>query len=535
MTGCHDVENLSLGQIINRASASNREAVVFKNQRFTYAQLNDLINSMAYALQQKGLNKGDRFAMAIPNSLELVVTFYALAKIGCVITWINPIYRGRDFFFPIQNTGAKGIIVNANPDGFDYLGMLQKSRSELPNLEIIITINGVNLPPGVDCYEDLIAVGRGQEPIPVEINPREDYAIIIFTSGATSIPKGAPSTHYQCIRESFTYSDALQASAEDVFLAALPMFHSYGFICLLVQVFVQQAKMVIIEEWDVAKALELIEVEKVSVHPAAPTHYLMEMKHPDFNRRNLSSLQKGLISGYVPPKELFEAIERNYPNMWFCNFWGSSETGPGLISPYNAPRSKRYGTVGKPADGEEVQIISPETGLTVNSGEPGELMVRGYNVIKEYWDNPEETLRHVEKNGWFHTGDMAVMDEEGYVTIIGRLKDQINRGGFKIIPKEVEEEIMKHPQVEEVVLIGTPNPFLGESICACVITKDDCFITIEELRDFLNDKLAKNKLPDELCLMKSFPKLSGGVKINKFGKEGLLEQAIQDPNRQSFR
>jgi len=289
------------------------------------------------------------------------------------------------------------------------------------------------------------------------------------------------------------------------------------------------------DEWDVAKAFELIETEKVTVHPAAPTHYLMEMRHPDFNRCNLSSLKKGLISGYVPPSELFEAIERNYPQMWFCNFWGSSETGPGLISPYDAPRAKRYGTVGKPADGEEVQVVNQETGLQAKCGEPGELMARGFNVIKEYWNNPDETKRHLEKDGWFHTGDLAVIDEEGYVTIIGRLKDQINRGGFKIIPKDVEEEIAKHPLVEEVVLVGTPNSFLGENICACVITKENCFIDIEELREFLKDKMAKNKLPDELCLMQSFPKLSGGVKINKFGSGGLLEQVLKDDNRQSLR
>lgn len=535
MTSYKKVEGLHLGQIIDQVSDSDREAIVFNNQRITYSQLSNLINSMAYSLQQKGLNKGDRFAIAIPNSPELVVTFYALAKIGCIITWINPSYRGRDFQLPLQKTKAKGVIINAKPDGFDYLGMIQNWRSELSNLEIIISINNSNLPPGIECYDELLKADQGQKPIPVEIDPRKDYATIIFTSGATSVPKGAPSTHYQCIRESFSYSNALQTNFNDVFLAALAMYHSYGFICLLVQVFIQQAKMVIMEEWDVAKALELIEVEKITAHPAAPTHYLTEMKHPDFNRRDLSSLQKGFISGYVPPNELFEEIERKYPNMWFCNFWGSSETGPGLISPHNAPKHKRYYTVGKPTEGEDVQIVNPETGLPVQCGETGELMVRGYNVIKEYWNNPKETQKHLEKEGWFHTGDLAVLDEDGYVTIVGRIKDQINRGGFKIIPKDVEEEIVKHPLVEEAVLVGTPNPFLGENICACVITKGNCFIAIEELREFLKDKLARNKLPDELILMEEFPKLSGGVKINKYGAGGVLELALADPRRQNYR
>lgn len=220
--------------------------------------------------------------------------------------------------------------------------------------------------------------------------------------------------------------------------------------------------------------------------------------------------------------------------MWFCNFWGSSETGPALISPHDAPISKRYGSVGKSPDGAEAKIVNPETGLPSKCGEPGELMIRGWNVIKEYWDNPEETQKHLE-DGWLHTGDLSIMDEEGYVKIIGRLKDQINRGGLKITPKHVEEEIAKHPLVEEVILVGTPNSMLGENICACVIAKDNSFIDIKELREFLRDKLAINKLPDELCLMKSFPKLSGGVKINKFGNGGLLEKAMRDSEKQSYR
>lgn len=526
-----EVENLSLGQMIDQRLAADREAMVFNNQRLSYAQLNDLINSMAYALQQKGLKKGDRFAVAIPNTPELVVMFYALAKIGCITTWINPVYRGRDFLFPLQKTGARGIIVSADPTGFDYLGMIQEWRSEAPGLEIIITRGKVS---GFDSYDDLLKAGQGQKPVPVEINIREDYAMIVFSSGATSIPKGAPSTHYQIMREAYTYGNALQSNSDDVFLAALPMYHSYGFVCLLVLTFIEQARLVIMEDWNVAKGLELIEAEKVTVHPGAPTHYLMEMRHPDFKRRNLSSLQKALIAGYVPPDEIFEAIDKNYPGMWLCNFWGSSETGPALISSHDAPKSKRYGTVGKPPDGVEAKVVNHETGLPAKCGEPGELMIKGYNVIKEYWDNPEETQKHLE-DGWLHTGDLTIMDEDGYIKIIGRIKDQINRGGLKIVPKHVEDEIVKHPMVEEVVLVGTPNSMLGESICACIIAKENSFINIGELREFLKDKLAKNKLPDELCLMQSFPKLSGGVKINKFGPGGLTEQATKDTSKQRFR
>jgi fatty-acyl-CoA synthase len=256
----------------------------------------------------------------------------------------------------------------------------------------------------------------------------------------------------------------------------------------------------------------------------------MEMNHPHFKKYDLSSLRKGLISGYIPPPQLMEKIEEEY-KFWFCNFWGSSETGPGTLSYPDSPREKRLYTVGRPHEEEMIKVVDPETGLEVSRGAIGELVVKGWNVIKEYWNNPEETNRHFDQEGWLHIGDLASMDKDGYITIVGRLKDQINRGGLKIIPHDVEEELQKHPKISEAVVVGTPNPVLGESVCACVIPKEGANITLEEIREFLSERISKNKLPDELCLMKAFPRLSGGVKLNKYGEGGILELALKDPNR----
>jgi len=216
-------------------------------------------------------------------------------------------------------------------------------------------------------------------------------------------------------------------------------------------------------------------------------------------------------------------------------FLGASETGPGTISFPDSPREKRLTTVGRPHEGESVKVVHPETGLELPKGTVGELAVKGWNVITAYWNNPEETAKHVDQEGWFHIGDLASLDEDGYVTIVGRLKDQINRGGLKITPNDVEEELRKHPKISEAVVVGTPNPVLGESICACVIPKEGEILTLKEIREFLRERVSRNKLPDELCVMKEFPKLSGGVKLNKYGSGGILESALKDPDRERWK
>jgi len=526
-TAFKEVAHLSAGQILDRSTqlSPQKVALVYKGERMTYEQLHQQVNSFASGLSGLGLKQGDRVVVDLPNSPELVIAFYGLAKLGIITTWCNPIYREKEVGFILKNSGAKGILIRDQFEGFDYRRMVEKAREGSP-LEYIISVGGKDSLN----FDELLKGGKGKSLPHVTIDPQRDFIKIIYTSGATGIPKGAPYTHYQAIRSGFVYAEALETTSDDIFLAALPLYHSYAFNCILMQCPSVQATMVLMERWDTEEALSLIEKEKITIHPAAPTHYIMEMNHPHFKKYDLSSLRKGLISGYIPPPQLMEKIEEEY-KFWFCNFWGSSETGPGTISYPDSPREKRLYTAGRPHDEEMIKVVDPETGLEVSRGTIGELVVKGWNVIKEYWNNPEETNRHFDQEGWLHIGDLASMDEDGYITIVGRLKDQINRGGLKIIPHDVEEELQKHPKISEAVVVGTPNPVLGESVCACVIPKEGANITLEEIREFLSEKISKNKLPDELCLMKAFPRLSGGVKLNKYGEGGILELALKDPNR----
>ncbi|MBN1103052.1 MAG: acyl--CoA ligase [Deltaproteobacteria bacterium] len=501
-----------------------KTALVYKGERIPYEELNTRVDRFASGLASLGITKGDRMVIDLPNSPELVVAFYALAKLGAISVWCNPVYRRKEVSFIVGNSGAKGIIVRSAFDGFDYLKMVGEIRRDF-NLDHVISVGE----GGDQTFEEILTLTRSGPPT-VSIDPETDFIKIIYTSGATGIPKGSPYTHTQAIRSGFVYAQALDTSSNDVFLAALPLYHSYAFNCLLMQCPSIQAAMVLMERWDAGEALQLIAEERITIHPVAPTHYIMEMNHPDFKKYDLSSLRAGLISGYVPPPGLMEKIEQEY-KFWFCNFWGTSETGPGTLSFQDSPRIKRLATAGRPHEGESIRIVHPETGKPVPGGTVGELTLKGWNVTKGYWNNPEETSRHFDEEGWFHIGDLAFMDEEGYVTIVGRLKDQINRGGLKIIPNDVEEELRRHPGISEAVVVGTPNPVLGESICACVIPKGGVTLSLKEIREFLAQKVSKNKLPDELCIMTEFPKLSGGVKLNKYGAGGILESALKDPRR----
>jgi len=289
------------------------------------------------------------------------------------------------------------------------------------------------------------------------------------------------------------------------------------------------------EKFDPKSAFEIIEKEGVTLQPGAPAHYLMELAHPQRNRFRLGSLRAGLIAGQIAPEGLITRVEKEM-DVYLTSFWGASEVGPGvgLMNPYPSPLEIRENYVGLPIEGTRVRIVDSESRKEVPDGEIGELTLSGWHVMKGYWMNPQETQKQI-VDGWLFMGDLASREKDGYLRIYGRTKDLINRGGFKIYPYELETYILEHPKVDQVCVVATPNPVLGESICACVIPAAGDPLTLSELRDFLKNKIAPYKLPDELCIFSDFPRLSGGVKINKFGKGGLAELAQKDENRQKHR
>jgi fatty-acyl-CoA synthase len=530
------LNTLSVSQVLERAAAlaPDKTAVVDGDRRKTYRELNEMATSLAIALSELGFSKGDRVAIYMKNSLEFVIAFYGLQKIGAVVAWVSPSYRRSEAEFILKNSQSKAVFIFRQWEGHDYLGSIQEMKPGLPDLTSIFVVGDAE-GEGVQAFDELVKGTPQGGFTPPSLNVGEDLSMLIYTSGTTGKPKGAMITQTQVVKAGWQYSLGVNAGSEDVFIGFLPMSHSYGCGSILIQPFLLLSSVVLMEKFDPKSAFELIEKEGITLQHGAPAHYIMELGHPERNTYNLASLRAGLIAGQTAPEGLITRVEKEM-GAYITSFWGASEVGPGLgiINPYPSPLEIREKYVGRPIAGTQVRVVDPESRKELPDGEIGELTLSGWHVMKGYWKNPEETKKQI-VDGWLFMGDLASREKDGYVRIYGRTKDLINRGGFKIYPHEVESYILEHPKVDQVCVVATANPVLGESICACVIPASDETLTLSELRAFLKNKIAPYKLPDEMCIFGDFPRLSGGVKINKFGKGGLVELAQKDENRQKHR
>jgi acyl-CoA synthetase (AMP-forming)/AMP-acid ligase II len=529
-------EYLTLGRVLENAAADSPDkiALVDGDTRISFSELNTRTDALAAGLAAMGFEKGDRVAIYMKNSHEFVTTFYALQKIGVVVVWVNAIYRVHEAEFVLKNAQARGLFIFAEWDGYNYLKEILKIRPNLPDLEHLIVAGNFG---GADVveYNHLIETGEKQQLPTVSIDSRKDLCMLLYTSGTTGRPKGAMIRHYAAVRAGQEYALGTGATSDDIFIGILPMSHSYGCGSILVQPILLQATLVLMDKFDVEGAFKLIEREKVTLQMGAPPHYILELNHKSRPQYDLSSLRAGLIAGMIAPEGLIKRVEKEM-DVYLTSFWGASEVGPGLATmcPYPSPLDIREKYVGKPIEDTEMRVVEPMTLKPLPDGEIGELTLKGWHVMQGYWENPEETAKQI-VDGWLFMGDLASRDENGFFRIYGRTKDLINRGGYKIYPCELESLIIEHPSVEQVSVVATPNPVLGESICACIILIPGTTLTLKEVREFVKDHVAPHKLPDELCIMDDFPKLAGGVKLKKFGKGGLTELAAQDKTREKIR
>lgn len=529
------LETLSVGQILERAAAlaPDKIALVDGDRKTTYGELDHLATRIAAGLLDLGFKKGDRVAVYMKNSLELVIAFYGLQKIGAVVAWVNPGYRRTEAEFILRNSGAKGLFIFREWDGHDYLASIQEMRPGLPDLMSVFVAGGGE-GEGVRSFDALLK-SPASPPAPSELDPAQDLSMLIYTSGTTGKPKGAMITQTQVVKAGWQYSLGVGAGADDIFIGFLPMTHSYGCGSILVQPFLLLSSVVLMEKFEPRTAFELMETQRVTLQLGAPAHYLIELAHPGRADYDLSSLRAGLIAGQIAPEGLITKVEKEM-GVYITSFWGASEVGPGLgiINPYPSPLEVREKYVGLPVAGTKVRVVDPESRKEVPDGEIGELTLSGWHVMKGYWNNPQETKKQI-VDGWLFMGDLVSREKDGHIRIYGRTKDLINRGGFKIYPHELESLVLEHPKVYQVSVVATPNPVLGESICTCIVPAPGEALSLTELRTFLKGKIAPHKLPDEMCVFEDFPRLSGGVKINKFGKGGLVDLAQKAENRQKHR
>lgn len=531
---------LTVWQALNSSAERlpDKVAVVDGEERLTFAELRERASALSAGLAELGLARCDVAAIYMKNSIELITVFYALQRLGVCVAWLNPDYREHEVRHILTDCGARMVFCFEEWEGFRHLDLLLSLRAELPKLERVVAVaaspDGPSL-SGVTRLQDL----NGNPPSPpgdlgADVMP-EDLAMLLYTSGTTGRPKGAMSRQWQVVRGGLAYSQGIAAGEKDVFIGFLFMSHSYGCGSLLVQPFALGATLVLMPRFSVEEAFRLIERERVTIQIASPAHYILELRSDRRQDYDLSSQRAGFISGQMAPPALISQVEREL-GMYISSILGASEVGPGIcvMLPYGAGLEMRERYVGYPIEGTEVKVVDPATGEEMPPGEPGELLLSGWHVMQGYWNAPEATARQI-TDGWLHTGDLVLREAGGLVQMLGRIKDCVNRGGFKVIPSELERLLIEHPDIEEVCVVATPNPVLGESICVCALVPGENRLSLGDLRRFLQGRVADNKLPDELLLLDAFPRLSGGLKVNRYGKGGLADVARDAPDKQKLR
>jgi long-chain acyl-CoA synthetase len=452
----------------------------------TYSQLADGVCRFAEFLVRLGINPGDRVGVMLPNRPEFVVVFHSVLHEGAVVVPMNPLQSAREVAFFLSNTGAKVLFFAPECAAAATAGALAAGVCAL-------AIDSAGL-------ADLTAALAGfRRPLP---SAADDTAVILHTSGTTGVPKGAQLTHDNLSRnQAVVAGSLLDLEPDDVVMGCLPLFHVFGMTCGLLAAMSAGATLALLPRFDPADALRMIAAERVSIFEGVPAMYVAMLAAADRIDVDLSSLRVCVSGGAAMPVEVLRAFEDRF-GCKVLEGYGLSETSPAAC--FNHPdRVRKVGSIGTPIDGVQMRIVD-EDGNTVPVGTPGEIQVCGHNVMKGYWNLPDATEAAI-KDGWFCTGDIGRVDEDGFYYIVDRKKDLIIRGGYNVYPREVEEALHEHPAVADAVVIGMPHDSLGEEVGAAVVLKRDASADVAELRDFVKHRVAAYKYPRRIWIVDSLP------------------------------
>ena len=510
-----EVKTLNVWQLLERAARlyPHNEALVAGTRRYTFEQVRGLVEQCAAGLYRHGLRKGDKLALVMPNWAEFVVGYFAVARLGAVLVPLNVRYRSHELEYMVHNSEARIVITCAEFGSFDFVELFKRLRPDLPELQHIVVVGQPQGGHDLISWESLLHEADPTTLPPLEINPTEDLFSILYTSGTTGVPKGAMLTHANLVNNGTLMAEVLASTPQDRYLVAVPLFHVFGMSPCVISAYGSGAPLILMDIFKPEEALRLVQTERITVHHGVPTMFILELNHPNFAQFDLSSLRTGIIAAAPAPAEIIRRIRKDM-GCEIVSSYGLSETSPCLTMtrPDDDDRIKAE-TVGHALPGVEIKIVNDD-GEGVSTGEIGELTCRSLGLMKGYYKMPEATAAAIDQDGWFYSGDLATLDEVGNVRIVGRKKEMINRGGFKIYPREVEELYYKHPKVQEVAVLGVPDPVLGERSVACIKLKPGQTAQPQEMLDFLDGKLADFKRPDFVRFVEEFPMTSSG-KIKK--------------------
>lgn len=522
----------------------DNEALVVRHQglRYTYRQLKIEVDRCARGLMALGIARGERVGIWAPNRAEWLITQLATSKIGAILVNINPAYRLHELEYALNQSGCSALVFAPQFRGIDYRAMVydlapelhsaqpgKLATARLPLLRTVISL-GDEPGPGMYSWQDLLAAAERVTASDLADRQAEqqfdDPINIQYTSGTTGYPKGATLSHHNILNNGYFVARLMQFSDQDRLVIPVPLYHCFGMVMGNLGCMTHGATMIYPSEaFEPLAVLEAVQEERATALFGVPTMFIAELEHPEFHRFDLSSLRTGVMAGSPCPVEVMRKVQAlmNMHEVEIC--YGMTETSPvSTQTRIGAPLEKQVSTVGQVHPHVEVKIIDPASGRLLPRGETGELCTRGYSVMLGYWDNEEATRKAIDAAGWMHTGDLAVMDEEGYVNIVGRIKDMIIRGGENIYPREIEEFLYTHPKVSDVQVIGVPDERYGEEIVAWIKLKPGETAEAEEIRAFCRGQIAHFKIPRYVKFVDSFPMTVTG-KIQKFR---MREQSIEE-------
>ena len=519
-----------LGQTIGQNLAAtvercgDREALVvpFQDVRLTYAELAHEVERVARGLLASGLRRGDRVGIWSPNNAEWVLVQYATAQVGVILVTLNPAYRTSEVAYALRQSGCRAVIAATDFKTSDYRAMLDEVRPELPALEEVVYL-------GTPGWDDLLARGESVDDRALRDREAElafdDPINIQYTSGTTGFPKGATLTHHNILNNGYFVGEGCAYTEHDRVCIPVPFYHCFGMVLGNLACTTHGATIVVpAPAFDPTATLLAVESERCTSLYGVPTMFIAELDLPDFDQFDLGTLRTGIMAGSPCPVEVMkQCIERMHMDqVTIC--YGMTETSP--VSTQTAvddPVDKRVGSVGRVHPHVEVKIVDPATGLPMRRGESGELCTRGYSVMLGYWDDAERTAEAIDTARWMHTGDLATMDDEGYLNIVGRIKDMVIRGGENVYPREVEEFLYGHPDIVDVQVIGVPDVRYGEELMAWVRLREDATLTAADVAGFCRGRIAHHKIPRYVHVTDEFPMTVTG-KVQKYK---MREQAIE--------
>jgi fatty-acyl-CoA synthase len=492
------------------ATWPDREALVDvpSGRRWTYAELGADVERLAYALLAAGVAEGDRVGIWAVNCPEWVLVQYATARIGAIMVNINPAYRTHEVAYVLRQAGVSVLFASLSHKSSDYRAMVEEVRGTCPQLREAVYF-------GDPSWEALLARGTPRD-LPAHLSC-DDPVNIQYTSGTTGFPKGATLSHHNILNNGYFVGELLGYTEQDRICVPVPFYHCFGMVMGNLAATSHGACVVIpAPSFEPKATLQAVRQERCTSLYGVPTMFIAELDLPDFATYDLSSLRTGIMAGSPCPVEVMKRVvaEMHMEEVSIC--YGMTETSPvSLQTRREDDLEHRTATVGRVLPHVEVKVVDPATGVTRPRGTAGELCTRGYSVMLGYWNEPEKTAEAVDSARWMHTGDLAVMREDGYVEIVGRIKDMIIRGGENIYPREIEEFLHAHPKIADVQVVGVPHERYGEEILACVIPRDpQAPPTLGELRAFCEGRLAHYKIPSRLQVLDAFPMTVSG-KVRK--------------------